>query len=82
MDGSTMFKGIELKLLKTIFEEYDHAGSIGWLQEIINGEYDLGLLRKALMNTQRAIKINVKSMLTKCLSRSQYDIQYDTQRII
>jgi hypothetical protein len=43
-----MFKGITFEAVENFFEEYDHAGSIGWLQEIINGDYDLGLLRKAI----------------------------------
>ena len=43
-----MDKNVNIDDVENFFEEYDHAGSIGWLQEIINGEYDLGLLRKAI----------------------------------
>ena len=43
-----MFKGITFEAVDNFFEEYDYHGSTGWLTEIIYGNIDLGLLRKAI----------------------------------
>ena len=43
-----MFKGITFEAVDNFFEEYDYHGSTGWLTEIIYGNFDLGLLRKAI----------------------------------
>ena len=43
-----MFKGITFEAVDNFFDEYDYHGSTGWLTEIIYGNIDLGLLRKAI----------------------------------
>jgi|TARA_R110002072_G_scaffold68972_1_gene167512 hypothetical protein len=39
---------LDMDAVENFFEEYDHAGSIGWLQEILNGNIDLEIMRKAI----------------------------------
>ena len=39
---------LDMDQLENFFDDYDHAGSIGWLQEIINGNIDLEIMRKAI----------------------------------
>jgi len=39
---------LDMDQVENFFEEYDYWGSIGWLTEIVNGNIDLELLRKAI----------------------------------
>ena len=32
---------LDMDQVENFFDDYDHAGSIGWLQEILNGNIDL-----------------------------------------
>jgi len=40
---------LDMEAVEEFFEEYDHSGSIGWLQEILNGNIDLEVMRKAVL---------------------------------
>ena len=39
---------LDIDAVENFFEEYDHHGSIGWLQEILNGNINLDLMRQAI----------------------------------
>ena len=39
---------LDMDQVENFFDDYDHAGSIGWLQEILNGNIDLEIMRKAI----------------------------------
>ena len=43
-----MDKNVNIDDVDNFFDEYDYWGSIGWLIEIVNGNIDLKLLRKAI----------------------------------
>jgi len=40
---------VDMDQVEQFFDEYDSWGSIGWLTEIVNGNIDLKLLRKAIL---------------------------------
>ena len=42
-----------LEPVKSIFDEYDYHGGVGWLTEIINGNIDVGLLKKAVIEHEK-----------------------------
>jgi len=41
---------LDMDAVEEFFEEYDHSGSIGWLQEILNGNIKIELMRKAVIS--------------------------------
>ena len=61
---------LDMDQLENFFDDYDHAGSIGWLQEIINGNIDLEIMRKAIWshsvgNTKATEKYAVDMFIVK-----------------
>ena len=61
---------LDMDQLENFFDDYDHAGSIGWLQEILNGNIDLEIMRKAIWshsvgNTKATEKYAVDMFIVK-----------------
>jgi len=43
-----MSKDLDMTAVENFFNEYDHAGLIGWLQEIVNGNIKIEVMRDAI----------------------------------
>ena len=41
---------LDMDSVEEFFEEYDHSGCIGWLQEILNGNIKIEIMRKAVIS--------------------------------
>ena len=61
---------LDMDQVEQFFDEYDYWGSIGWLTEIVNGNIDLELLRKAIWchsvgNTEETEKLAKDMFIVK-----------------
>jgi hypothetical protein len=61
---------LDMDQVENFFDEYDHHGSIGWLQEILNGNIDLEIMRKAIWshsagNTEETEKLAKDMFIVK-----------------
>jgi len=41
---------LDMNSVEEFFDEYDHSGHIGWLQEILNGNIKIEIMRKAVIS--------------------------------
>ena len=48
-----MDKNVNIDDVDNFFDEYDYHGGVGWLTEIINGNIDVGLLKKAVIEHEK-----------------------------
>ena len=48
-----MDKNVNIDDVDNFFDEYDYQGGVGWLTEIINGNIDVGLLKKAVIEHEK-----------------------------
>ena len=61
---------LDMDQVENFFDEYDYYGSIGWLQEILNGNIDLEIMRKAIWshsvgNTEETEKLAKHILIVK-----------------